>query len=310
MPKGSMSIDQALTTVAFGYKNAALIADQVFPAISVGKQSGKVYKFGKDAFRLDDDIRAPGTKSHTVQSFSVLTDSYFCDNHALNDVVANEDVANADAAVNPEVAMTEGLVAKIKLRREYTLAAYLFNATTFSGKTAAVTTKWSDYAASDPVGDVDASKETVRQNSGSIANTGIMGQSVFNKLKRHPMLLDMFKYSSKGVLTEQMVAEALGLKRILVGGAVYNSAKEGATAVMADVWGNYFLTAYIADAPGLRTPSLGYSYLWKTGIGGYEVYRTVEDEAGSRHGIIVEVMNFFDDICTMTDCGYLYSAVI
>jgi hypothetical protein len=311
MPKGTQYQDLALTNVAVGYKNAGLIADMIFPMITVEKQSGKIYKFGKDAFRLLDDVRAPGTVSNRVQSYSVSSDTYFCDNHALNDVVPNEDKTNADAVIQPEVSMTEGLTDLIALRREYKLAAYLFNTTTFAGRYTARTgtARWNDYTVSDPIADADAAKEYVRQASGAKVNVAIMGQAVYMKLKRHPQLLDMFKYTAGGVLTEQQVAEALGIDKILVGGAVYNSAKEGAAASMADVWGKYCLFAYIAPKPEIRRPSLGYQYTWSTGPAGYQVFR---EELGPSqgHGTFIEVMKYFDDIVHGTDFGYLWSTII
>jgi hypothetical protein len=119
----------------------------------------------------------------------------------------------------------------------------------------------------------------------------------------------MFKYTAGGVLTEQMVAEALGIDKILVGGAVYNSANEAATESMADVWGKYCLFAYINPRPEIRKPSLGYQYTWQTGINGYQVFR--EELGPSRgHGTFIEVMKSFDDIVHSSDFGYLWSTII
>jgi hypothetical protein len=312
MPKGTQYQDVALTNVAVGYKNTDLIADQIFPTISVPKQSGKIYKFSKEAFRLLDDVRAPGTVSNRVKSYSVSSDTYFCDNHAMHDVVPNEDKVNADAVIQPEVSMTEGLTDLMMLRREYKLAAYLFNTTTFAGRYTARTgtARWNDYTNSDPIADADTAKENVRKASGAKANAAIMGAAVYNKLKRHPQLLDMFKYTAGGVLTQQQVAEALGIDRLLVGNAIYVSSAEGAaTETTADVWGKYCLFAYIAKVPEIRRPSLGYGYTWQTGVGGYQVNR---EELGPSqgHGTFIEVMKYFDDIVHSTDFGYLWSTII
>jgi len=314
MPKGTLYIDAALTNVAVAYKNTNYIGSQIFPSIDVAKQSGKVYKFGKDAFRLETDVRAPGTKSNRVQSYSVSTDTYYCDNHALHDVVPIEDAENADTAVQPEMATTEGLVEMMAVRREYSIASYLFNTTTFASYYAALsgTDRWDDYEQSDPIAKADAAIESVRTKSGAKANTAIMGAAVYIKLRRHPQLLDMFKYTAGGILSEAQVAEALGVDRILIGRAIYNAAQEDTTPTFTgtDIWGKYCLFCYIAPVAGLRKPSLGYSYRWKTGVGGYEVYKTVDMSAGGVHGTIVEAMNYFDDIVHGLDFGYLYSTVV
>jgi hypothetical protein len=315
MPKGTQYIDKALTNVAVSYKNTSMIAEILFPSIAVPQQSGKVYKFGKDAFRIETDIRAPGTVSNQVQPYSVSTETFFCDNHALSSIVTDEEIINADAAIDPEMATVEGLTDKIMLRREYSLAAYLFNVTTFSGYTSALvasggtatTTRWDDYTNSDPTLAADYATDAVRQKSGAKANTLIIGAAAYMKLRRHPALLDQFKYTAGGVLNDSQLAEAMGVERILVGRATYNSAQEGATVNMADVWGKYALFAYIAPKPGLRQPSLGYSYRWNTGMQGVSVYKEYQL---NKHGMWVEVMNYFDDIVHGADFGYLYSAVI
>ncbi len=311
MPKGNLYIDAALTNVAVAYKNTSYIASQILPAVTVGKQGGKVYKFGKDAFKLHSDVRAPGTRSIRVQSYSVASDTYFCDNHAMHDVVPQEDKDNADTAIDPESATTEGLTDLIQLGREKACADFLFNATTFAGYTAALAAadQWDNYAASDPTAKAEEAIELVRQKSGAKANTAIMGAQVYSKLRRHPVMLDMFKYTAGGVLNEAQVAEALGVDRILIGRAVYDSAKEGQAAVMADVWGKFCLFAYIAPRPGLRQPSLGYQYLWNTGVNGFAVYREELGIMGG-HGTAIEVMNYFDDIVHGADFGYLFSTVI
>jgi hypothetical protein len=320
MPKGTLYIDAALTNVAVNYKNTDFIGDTILPSVNVAKQSGKVYKFGKDAFRIQTDVRAPGTKSNRVQSYSVSSDTYDCDNHALYDTVPNEDAENADAAIQPEITTAEGLTDMILLAREKALSAALFNTTTFASYYTALansgtnsgTYRWDDYTGSDPVIAADTAIENVRKSSGARANIAIMGSSVFMKLKRHPQLLDMFKYTAGGVLNEQQVAEALGVARIAVGRAIYNSAQEDTsnTFTSADVWGKFCLFAYISPVVALRKPSLGYSYTWNTGVGGYQVYKTVDDGAGSTHSTIIEVMKYFDDVVHGADFGYLYSTVI
>lgn len=311
-PRGQLYIDRTLTNVAVAYKNTSLIADLLLPVVTVPDQSGKVWKFGKDAFRLESDIRAPGTKSSRVQSFSASTDTYFCNNHALTDVVPEEDLRSADVAIAAESSATEGLVDMIKLRREKSLADYLFNATTFSSYTSALSgaDRWGEYTSSDPVANAESAIEAVRQKSGAKANLAVMGSAVYIKLRRHPQLLDMFKYTAGGVLSESQVAEALGVGRILVGSAIYESAKEGAASSMADVWGKYCLFAYVAPQAGIRKPSLGYSYRWNVGIEGYKVFKTEDYSAGGIHGTAIEVMTYFDDVVHGADFGYLYSTVV
>lgn len=313
--KGELHIDAALTNVALGHKNDELIADLILPTVPVAKQSDKIYKFGKDSWRLESDIRAPGTVSNRIKSYSVTSDTYYCDNHAVHDKVPVEDLANADPAIDPMVATTEGLVQNQKLRREYVVASELFNISNFSGYTSALAKadRWSpsNYADSSPVEDIDLAKESVRQNRGISANTIVVGASVWNALKRHPDLLAKagIGYIKGSALTTEQAADVLEVERILVGKAVYDSAAEGADFSSADIWGKYCLVCYVPPKAGLRVPALGYSLRWQVGENGYQVYRELPSILNG-HSHIIEVMSYYDDVVIDAGYGYLYSTVI
>mgnify|MGYP001583108182 FL=1 len=68
-------IDTALTNISIGYRNAQYIAEQIFPAVPVGKQSDKFFTFTKaDFFRDEAGVRAPGTRAARV-AYNISTDS-------------------------------------------------------------------------------------------------------------------------------------------------------------------------------------------------------------------------------------------
>ena len=309
--RGDLHIDVALTNVASAYKNDTLIADKVLPVIPVAKQSDKYYTFGKEAFRLFDDLRANGQESKEVLSYTVGTGNYFCDVHSLKDIVTDEDRANADAPIIPDTDTTEALTNMILLRREYAVASELFNTTTFSSYTSALsgTAKWSDYTNSDPIGDIETAKASVHDNTGRPANVVVMGIEVWRKLRQHPDLLDRVKYTQKGILTPDLVASLFEVDEVLIGGALYETAKEGQTSSFGKIWGNYVLTYY--RAPGkqtLKTPNLGIIPSWK--IYGGKTYKVKKYRWEPRGGDMIEVESAYDVKVTMAAAGYLYSAVV
>jgi hypothetical protein len=77
---------------------------------------------------------------------------------------------------------------------------------------------------------------------------------------------DSIKYVAR--LTEAEIlnalADILGLKKIVVGKAIYNSAKEGQTFVSADIWNDdYAMVGVVAeDGQNLIQPSVGRTFLW------------------------------------------------
>jgi hypothetical protein len=81
-------------------------------------------------------------------------------------------------------------------------------------------------------------------------NMAIMDWSVAEALRYSPKLLDLgFKYLSKGGLTNEGLAVAMGVQQILIANVMYNSAKEGQSDSLASVWGKHIVFAY---APSRR----------------------------------------------------------
>ena len=59
------------------------------------------------------------------------------------------------------------------------------------------------------------------------------------------------------------LADILGIKQILVGKGIYNSAKEGKSFQSVDIWNDdYAMLAVIDGSQRLSSPSLGRTFLW------------------------------------------------
>jgi hypothetical protein len=96
----------------------------------------------------------------------------------------------------------------------------------------------------------------------------------------------------------------------MVCGAINNTAAEGATVVMAFVQGKHALLVHVPPAPGLLTPSAGYTFLW-TGISttgqtvGVRKFRMEDLKADRVEGEIA-----FDNKVMGTDLGYFFASVV
>ena len=312
--RGLINVSVPLSNVAVKYANDATkyIADKILPIVPVGKQDGIYYTFGKESFRIYDDLRANGAPSGRVLSFTTGTESYHCDTRSLHDVVTEEDRSNADGVIEPEITTTENLVDMRLIRREYDVAAALFNTTTFSGYTAALsgTDQWDDYTNSDPIAKLRAAREAVRGKIGRPANRLAIGSAVFNVLAQHPDVLDRIKYSQLGILTPQLLAALLDVDEVLIGEGIYESTNQKQTSTLSDIWGKYALMYYMSKEgnPNLKKPSLGYLPQWKLyGGGQYMTKKWYEDNLS---GDVVEVTSSYDIVVSCAPAGYLYSAVI
>lgn len=259
-------VDPALSNVSIKYANDTFIADQIFPMVKVAKQTGKYYVYDKANLRINKTARAAGSGANEID-FGLSTATFSCEDHALKEFVADEIQDQADAALNPLVDATETVTEQLLLDREKNLATILTSSSNLTQYTAlSGTSQWSDYANSDPIGDIRTARTTIHASTFRKPNTIIMGKEVFDMLSEHPQIIERVKYSQLGVLTEELLARVFQVEKILVGESGYNSAAEGQTDAMTYVWGKNVIVAYIAPQVRLKQVTLGYTFTYSQRI--------------------------------------------
>src|SRR5258708_4013150 len=112
---------------------------------------------------------------------------------------------------------------------------------------------------------------------GFFPNTVIMSDYGAQIVRFHPQLLEALRYRPDrvGELSDAEIASALKVKKIYIGSAMYETAKEGQTSSLGSVWGKHIVFAYIPDAPGKYQQSLGYR-LGRRNMQPREVYKWPE----------------------------------
>lgn len=309
----AVHVDRPLTNVSLAYIQSAdsFIATQFAPMIPVDRQTDKYFTYTKnDWFRDEAQLRADGTES-AGSGYGLSTDSYSCDVFAFHKDIGPQAMANADPAVNLEREATLLVTQRMLMRQERQWAQDCFAASIW-GTDATPTNLWSDYAASDPIADVETGKRTVLANTGFVPNTMVLGYDVFMKLKNHPDIVDRIKYTSAEVVTPALLARYFELDRILVAKAVYATNVEGETAAYSFVHGKHALLAYVAPNPGLLTPSAAYTFVWRgvsMGLGA-NVAITREPIPNTRGAVRVEGEAAWDNKIVATDLGYFFSGAV
>lgn len=259
-------IDRPLTNISIAFLQAQdrFIGTRVFPVVPVGKQSDKYYTFDRNAFLRDEmQVRAPATES-AGSGYSVSTDSYSCDEYGLHHDIPDQVRDNADDPLSPDRNGTQFLTQQAlqKIERQFVRD---FFGTSIWTTDATPASLWSDYAASDPIGDVETGKVTIMQRTGFEPNTLVLGYQVFSKLKNHPDFVDRIKYTSDDVVTAQLMARLFEVERVFVAKAIKATNLEGETAAYDFIYGKHALLCYSNPAPAIEMPSAGYTFLW-TGV--------------------------------------------
>lgn len=279
--RADMHIDKALTNISVKYMQSPenFVADKVFPSVNVQKQSDRYFVYKKeDWFRDDAQERAMGTESAGGDYDIDNTPTYFCKKYAFHKDVFEEDRANADSPLTPDEDATEFVTDKILLNKENNFVRNFFKAGVWGqdlqGAEATVAasdetkiTYWDDYANSDPIGDISKIATNMAELTGKRPNTLTLGRRAYDALKQHPDFLDRIKFTQKGVITTDLIAELFDVEKVLVADAIQNVAAKGQKADMKFILGNHALLTYTTKTPKLKTATAGYTFVW-TGLMG------------------------------------------
>jgi hypothetical protein len=307
-PAQARVIDPILSEVAQGHKNADMVGMALFPHVPVGQRGGKIVTFGKEAFRLYNTGRTPGSNTKRVQ-FGHAGAPFALEQHALEGLVPVEDME--EAAAVPGIDLGSGAVSDVQdiiaLRLEYAQAQLATNAANYAASnkvTLSGTSQWSDFSGtSDPVKDIETAKEAVRGQIAKRPNTVIMGAAVMAYLKQHPKIVDRIKYTGRDVATTDLLASLFGVKQVLVGDAVY----ESDAGVMTDVWGKFVVVAY-TETGGIASkgrPTYGYTYRLR----GFPIVEQAYPDRGAKSWIY-PVTDEVSPVIAGAAGGYLISAAV
>lgn len=255
-------VDPILTTIAKGYIHAERVGNVLFPRVDVPSRGGRIVKFDKSSFRKVNSIRAPGSDTKTIQ-LGYEGEPFHLIQDALNTVIPREHVQ--EARNGPGIKMqgfaVESIMNRMTLALEVEQAALATNSENFSENQKSTLDVASQFSNpdSDPEKTIGDAKDVVRMATGSDPNVFVISKPIFRALKRHPKIVDRFKYTSADSITTKMLASYFELEKLAVGASVELAGEDDST--FTDVWGNHAVLAY---APQTQTtfqqPSFGYTY--------------------------------------------------
>jgi len=255
-------VDQTLTQMSVAYQNGDMIGVQLMPRLDVPARVGYYFTYDKSKFRIVDARRTGYGRANQVNHGLVKTAFGPLAEQSLEEPIEYEVRDTYPSPHDARVDATENVTEHLDLNLEKEIADLLTNATatniaqtvTLSGND-----QWSDYANSDPFSDIQTGFDTIKANAMVRPNTLAIGYQVWAKLRHHPDLLGRLSVASIRVLTPELLADLIGVEKVLIGDALYNSADEGQTDVMTYVWGKHALLAYVRTQPKIKSISLGYT---------------------------------------------------
>lgn len=293
----SVHVDAVLTNIAIKYKNMALVGERILPVVPVVKESDKYYVFRKEELIIEKALRAAGAKSKEI-TWDVDTATYSAEEYALSHLVADRVKSNSDAPVRPSMTATQKLTDKLLLAQERRVQRLVQDTNQVTGG-ASPTTQW-DQSSPDIEGDVDAAKDGVRLSCGTEPTSILIPYKVTQRVKRDSTVRNLIRYTVPGdiLLRNGDLPPVLWNLETIIAGAIYNTANEGQTESIADLWNDSVLVFYKEATPSIDVLSLGYILR----VGNF-VTKTWREEA--RNGDMIETSVIEDEKLVAASAGYL-----
>lgn len=330
MPQPTLNqvhVQSALTMISVAYvqDEANYVADKVFPVVPVEHQTDVYFTFNKDDFFRDEaQQRADGTESAGGGFNLDASKTYACNVWAYHKDIGAQVRRNVDPAVSIDIAATKFVMQKMLIRRERQFATTYLKTGVWgtditgvaSGPSASQAVYWNDDANGDPFTDIAAGQTVILQNTGFEANTLLITWPVYQALRKHPLVIDRIKYTTRADatrVTPELLAAAFDVDRVLVCKAVYNSAVEGATGSYSFIAGKSALLCHTAKEPSLFAPTAGYTFSWSgfTGLNnlGIQIVQIPMPWLGM-NTVRTEAEMSFDMRAVSTDMGYYFSGAV
>ena len=256
--------------------------DSIVPS---DKKSNLYFTYNQNDW-LRDEAQPRATASESAGGgYNVANTAFNCTVYAYHKDVDEQVRLNTDDPLDGKRDAIKFVTRKLLLRQEVQWVTDFFSASIWTGSTTGgditPSPTWDD-PTSTPIEDVQVQQASILTKTGMMANRLTLGFQVYQKLCRHPDVIDLIKYGASAgapaIANEEALAKIFNVERVVVSKSVYASNVENATAVYALTAGKNALLEYVTDSPGLYAVSSRYTFMW-TGvsyglgatIGAYEI---------------------------------------
>ena len=287
------------------------IADLIFPEVTSETLTGNFGRLDEGAMRIVST--AVKGLSKNVVNYKFDTNATFSvEDHELENVITANDAERLGGMAAAKEIINMLLYDNILKSRENAIAASL-KSTSIMTRYTSLSAKWS--TSTNPVlSIIKTAKDSIANYTGKIANTIIMGYPVYSALQIHPEIYSVLwpgKNASPALITDGQLASALGVERILVGRATYNSAKEGQTGSPAFIWGKDCIVAYIASSAQARfSATLGAKIVCPSKMPKQYVGSYVPEGKSENQVTVIKQGGNWDDKIINVNAGYLISGAV
>jgi hypothetical protein len=245
------------------------IASQVLPIVNVGLQADNPGKLPLEQLLFNGVTARASGAGYNRGNWSFERFTYATEEHGWEEPVDDRDAARYGELFDAEAVATMRAQSVIARNYESRVASAIFNASTWtgSGLTTAVTNEWDDASNATPIVDVEAAVQKVYDASGLKPNALVINWKVFRNLRNCDSVIDRINSAGAGNaskpsdVTAAMLAQVFDLEKIIVAGASKNTANEGQSASVSQIWSSeYAMVCRVSDSIDMRDPCVGRTF--------------------------------------------------
>ncbi|MFA5100171.1 MAG: hypothetical protein WC547_04735 [Candidatus Omnitrophota bacterium] len=244
------------------------IGTQVLPIFPTKKKAAIFPAITRESITREADTKRAPRGNYNRDGFQAKDRQYTCEEFGLEGPLDDSERSLYATDFDAELTTVQIITRRVLQAQERRIAATVFNTTTFTGAslyTDNSSQPWDNPSSADIPAQVRAARERVRANCGIDPNTLICSKANIDRMLASTSIKDCIRYVARLTEAELLnaLADILGVRRILVGKGIYNSAKEGKTFISADIWSDdYAMVAVIGQSSRLADPSMGRTFLW------------------------------------------------
>lgn len=271
--EGTVHYDKTLTNLSVRFLEddfeGNLIGFTACPLVNVDEHSARYPVFGMDEFKYDEDDDVLSDEGEAnIYAPSMSADTYFCTAHAEKIIIPEYQRARADKPFEVLVVRRiPELARRMRRRHELGVAKKLMTAGNYATNNQydldASGTRW-DEADPTPCENVELWMDSCELQCAVRPDTIIFPRQVWRKFHNLPEVKAAIRGDKGGAVRRPDVAEYFGLRNVLIGGGMRDTAAKGKAASLARVW-NYKHVAllYVGQAQlSLETPSTAKTLVW------------------------------------------------
>lgn len=280
---------------------------RIAPVLNTQIHAAQYYIYDpSNHYNVPTDIqRAPSTPFKRLTS-KLSSDTFVCKDYGIEEPIDKMQLQMFSSIFAADRSAMDRAISVVLLNHELRVRN-LARAVT---QTSSPSVKWNASSGTTIVKDIEAAKAVIRAQIGVVPNLLTLPYDVFVALRQAPELRGYYT-NTDGLVTLEQMKSIFGVRDIVVSGTILNSANEGQTASLSDIWTDEAFLCYADPSQDVKALNWARTFNWTaaegSGPAGISTFTYDENEIDSR---VVRARQFTDEKVIASGAAYYFSNVL